>query len=244
MPPRRSCFPRRRAPSRPGLREFQCHHGVPASNSGLLCDHPLNRRFNATTAFLLPMPRSLPCVGRSPVSMPPRRSCFQDHKPDGGPPGLLFQCHHGVPASFVWVERVWQRHIGFNATTAFLLPSRPPPSWRSSSLVSMPPRRSCFPERSVFWGSWKATFQCHHGVPASFTFSLSCAPYYSSFNATTAFLLPPLYHGIGDFCQVWAGTLKGTGIVGCEHRSVSTATSPFPVYPTIGDPRKPCPIPR
>jgi len=38
--------------------------------------------------------------------------------------------------------------------------------------------------------------------------------------------------------------LKGTGIVGCEHRSVSTATSPFPVYPTIGGPRKPCPIPR
>jgi hypothetical protein len=31
-----------------------------------------------------------------------------------------------------------------------------------------------------------------------------------------------------DFCQVRDGTSKGMGIVGFEHRSVSTAPSPLP----------------
>ncbi len=142
MPPRRSCFsflphpaPRdrggfnattafllRRPPGQAWVVrfEFQCHHGVPAS----------------TRMPLTPSPTS-------PVSMPPRRSCFPPASPAGSPSRPTFQCHHGVPASRP-CGRGWGGIGGFNATTAFLL------------LVIAPT------------GAGKTrVFQCHHGVPAS-----------------------------------------------------------------------------
>ena len=48
-----------------------------------------------------------------------------------------------------------------------------------------------------------------------------------SFNATTAFLLPIIPQG-GGLLSSPDGTSKGMGIVGFEHRSVSTAPSPLP----------------
>jgi len=140
MPPRRSCFAR---PGRPGeiLRKFQCHHGVPASEAHAAgrsgpdpfqCHHGVpascprggggskSRRFNATTAFLLPVLL---------VMLPFLVLVFQCHHgvPASGPVlegGSLrgrFQCHHGVPASGRTIFGV-----GCFVT------------------VSMPPRRSCF----------------------------------------------------------------------------------------------------
>ena len=120
MPPRRSCFPQVLRPQDLPRREFQCHHGVPASGRRRLpppgqggVSMPPRRScfpsweeilgaaeksFNATTAFLLPGGP----VGPGPVggvSMPPRRSCFRPCS--GGPRPPMG---------------------GFNATTAFLLP--------------------------------------------------------------------------------------------------------------------------
>ena len=56
------------------------------------------------------------------VSMPPRRSCFEEGWADGLCFECTFQCHHGVPAS------------------GPIRQTLPYPTW-----VSMPPRRSCFP---------------------------------------------------------------------------------------------------
>ena len=166
MPPRRSCFSegRRAGRGRPGA--FQCHHGVPASkyerissgsSSGV--SMPPRRscfpgirpaasawvsRFNATTAFLLP---------RWPSAGPAALSRFQCHHGVPASPavraGLLpecrFQCHHGVPASHPVAIPPRHDHVGFNATTAFLLLVLPLPDVKVDILVSMPPRRSCFP---------------------------------------------------------------------------------------------------
>ena len=166
MPPRRSCF---RTEYHNGFRyvaQFQCHHGVPAFRRR---DPPGSippGSFNATTAFLLSSSWPARPGPGSPVSMPPRRSCFLvvirllwEYAP-------RFQCHHGVPAS--------SSRMG---------------GWGPDSLVSMPPRRSCFHPLFGFQNResprFNATtafllladpggsttgavrFQCHHGVPAS-----------------------------------------------------------------------------
>ena len=55
--------------------------------------------FNATTAFLLPGSAGGAPRKRSPVSMPPRRSCFSPSIPAARAARRRFQCHHGVPAS-------------------------------------------------------------------------------------------------------------------------------------------------
>ena len=81
------------------------------------------RCFNATTAFLLPFFTAPFYEFIEIVSMPPRRSCFQDEGP--------------VPL---------RPYPGFNATTAFLLPG----------CIALKRRRH-------------DKFQCHHGVPASFS---------------------------------------------------------------------------
>jgi len=57
---------------------------------------------------------------------------------------LAFQCHHGVPASALFAI----------LAGAF-------------SVVSMPPRRSCFQLKFDFPIPLFGLFQCHHGVPAS-----------------------------------------------------------------------------
>ena len=88
--------------------------------------------------------------------MPPRRSCFR-----------------------LDMMRGRARDIGFNATTAFLLPGRRGWSWSRITIVSMPPRRSCFPD-------WYTSL---------------CMRLFR-FNATTAFLLPPLQEGP---CQTKSG---------------------------------------
>jgi hypothetical protein len=144
MPPRRSCFPIPSLLRMPRTAPFQCHHGVPASRDSHRL--PLSKR---------------------KVSMPPRRSCFSGVRSISSQTSTAFQCHHGVPASEreALGESVFT--LGFNATTAFLLPWPTPGAMPSPSAVSMPPRRSCF-ERST--------------VPSG--------PTASSFNATTAFLLP------------------------------------------------------
>ena len=165
MPPRRSCF---------------IALGALLGGLGL--------SFNATTAFLL-----LPWLALEGLAI---LACFNAttafllrrvHRfiPPGYP---RFQCHHGVPASvlrtpigfrgnnvsmpprrscfLLALAREWDLVIGFNATTAFLLPSSPllfhqpaisfqchhgvpaSPTWESKFKtmlrVSMPPRRSCF----------------------------------------------------------------------------------------------------
>ena len=172
-----TAFPLQLPPQLPHLSRcgFQCHHGVPASR-----------------------PPSSWARSSTPVSMPPRRSCFTRR-----------------PWRPSWP--IWR----FNATTAFLL------SWWWSSIlvnvfaVSMPPRRSCLRT------SWRRTtspgwFQCHHGVPASrhadghrpdgarvsmpprrscFSWEeVLAAAEKKSFNATTAFLL--LYSSPGEWSRI------------------------------------------
>ena len=119
--------------------------------------------------------------------MPPRRSCFRQAIDDALRelprfnattafllliwlmvlliPVLMFQCHHGVPASWeslrMRAERLlFQCHHGVPASCCGRRGGRGPGG------VSMPPRRSCFPvsARRVQAG---LGFQCHHGVPAS-----------------------------------------------------------------------------
>ena len=145
MPPRRSCF----LPWRQILRAWL-------------------RRFNATTAFLLPPGGQDESLNPSGVSMPPRRSCF------------FFQIGPAVAGP-----------LCFNATTAFLLQgrSRRPQVWY---LVSMPPRRSCFPGWPGPSPPRGPGFQCHHGVPASLPGIAASFSEAAGFNATTAFLL----HGL------------------------------------------------
>ena len=139
MPPRRSCFLGPHRWARPGLNVSMPPRRSCFLQRGGRAPHPV------------------------PVSMPPRRSCFRFRT--GDLRGLSrFQCHHGVPA-FVWTDGLFPRSplfqchhgvpasgvgktsfasaMGFNATTAFLLEGllgKAP----AFSVVSMPPRRSCF----------------------------------------------------------------------------------------------------
>jgi hypothetical protein len=125
-------------------------------------------RFNATTAFLLRITTLVEFLFPLLVSMPPRRSCFA--APEG--PGLLvkaqvlFQCHHGVPASWLDNYLASRGRESFNATTAFLLRFR---HLRELGL--------------------ELPFQCHHGVPASLRGEDPSPMGQARFNATTAFLL-------------------------------------------------------
>ena len=143
--------------------------------------------------------------------MPPRRSCFRYHPPS---PSRFpwFQCHHGVPASGM-PDEASPSGVGFNATTAFLLPvrgRRPGPlgapvcfnattafllqSTLARSFLAhlgfqchhgVPASSICSsPTGSGIW------FQCHHGVPASRPAAPEGPGLLVSFNATTAFLLP------------------------------------------------------
>ena len=124
MPPRRSCF---RTEYHNGFRyvaQFQCHHGVPAFRRR---DPPGSippGSFNATTAFLLSSSWPARPGPGSPVSMPPRRSCFLSFAPDSEASEAMFQCHHGVPAFLDTTASMMSRRCGFNATTAFLLSPR------------------------------------------------------------------------------------------------------------------------
>ena len=165
MPPRRSCF------------SESCFF----SNVG-------NQRFNATTAFLLrgfaAKPRrvvpqfqchhGVPASRRGPgaaagcaaVSMPPRRSCFREAEIVS----LLERYRFNATTAFLLLNALraaYVRRVGFNATTAFLLRAS---LWRSRSRP--------------------AWFQCHHGVPASWSRAGGRSSSGSCFNATTAFLLP------------------------------------------------------
>ncbi len=143
MPPRRSCFLSTNIAETSLTIEFQCHHGVPAS-------WPEGDRLQPP-AFRFQCHHGVPASGRSSPPGSPRRRSFNATTafllPDllrvGGVRREEFQCHHGVPAS---------------STTA-----REP---AIQITVSMPPRRSCFPE-----------FPSRPGgrIPG--------------FNATTAFLL-------------------------------------------------------
>ena len=172
---------------------FQCHHGVPASplschlaDSPSIVSMPPRRScfspaqpgqadgvacFNATTAFLLPAKARLLLRGEGHVSMPPRRSCFL---PGGVEISLemLFQCHHGVPASpSLPLQR--RKHQEFQCHHGV-------PASRESSGS----------------GTSRGSFQCHHGVPASLFFEDLRWRSNTRFNATTAFLLlaPHLAH--------------------------------------------------
>ena len=184
MPPRRSCF------------TLPAERGV-----------PVGRRFNATTAFLLPiiarlLSRDSPRFNATTafllreaawaeaelfrVSMPPRRSCFRM------PPFPLFsqnafQCHHGVPASR------GRRGLlpccrSFNATTAFLLPLL--------SLITRPGARSfnattafLLPNISTSIGEIRWRFNATTAFLLRVRDFSRLSPVVG-FNATTAFLLP------------------------------------------------------
>ena len=118
------------------------------------------------------------------VSMPPRRSCFHllgFH--------LLFQCHHGVPASLRRCKMAKRFYGCFNATTAFLLRHLPalaiPARDRFNATTAFLLRDEGEDDQSSQQSSFNATtafllrdqaaggnherkrFQCHHGVPAS-----------------------------------------------------------------------------
>ena len=78
----------------------------------------------------------------------------------------MFQCHHGVPASY-WpaIMREWEK-ISFNATTAFLLRVRAeagPDRLRGFQCHHGVPASTFRARRKVR----RSEFQCHHGVPAS-----------------------------------------------------------------------------
>jgi hypothetical protein len=236
MPPRRSCFisAAGASPGETQISPFQCHHGVPASRRppGTVSSRALQRRFNATTAFLLRSVRLFthgfllprPCFNATTafllrrasgsgdigydrswrVSMPPRRSCFVGAALPLIRDDLMFQCHHGVPASrpvsaFV---RDFVHQPCFNATTAFLLPAVVDGRWRITlpTPVSMPPRRSCFDHEGRPHPVWE------HSTPVSMPPRRSCfkgrsdrehrlVPPIEGFNATTAFLLPRFMFG-------------------------------------------------
>ena len=190
MPPRRSCF---LAPAEALLLVGQVSMPPRLScfNSSQRYTRRSSSRFNATTAFLLPIPVQqdllddvkFQCHHGVPASAggPPRREAQGD----------AFQWHHGVPASFYSHE-----------------------DREALIRVSMPPRRSCFIGRTTGGGAGELPFQCHHGVPASGPGGLGPpgpgSPFQchhgvpaswswtppggrtsSCFNATTAFLLPP-----------------------------------------------------
>ncbi len=207
------------------LRQFQCHHGVPASSR---------------TPSFPPLPHA--------VSMPPRRSCFSPGSTDGGTKCPRF---NATTAFLLRSLRALggRGGEGFNATTAFLLHEQGRIVGTRRLIVSMPPRRSCFGPAGRAGGVDPPQFQCHHGVPAS---PRRCCPSrvggkfqcHHGVPASPRRCCPSrvggkfqchhgvpaslLYHRVVDSCQVRDGTSKGMGIVGFEHRSVSTAPSPLP----------------
>ena len=209
MPPRRSCFSGvfslMRSPNYcfNATTAFLLRCNVHAVESG--CG-----RFNATTAFLLLLVELVELHNDYEVSMPPRRSCFAtDSLGAGGLPGVSMpprrSCFGGrsgrgwagrlgfnATTAFLLQDQGGDAMIGricFNATTAFLLPIIRFQNGEPKSIVSMPPRRSCFGERTqtmmMIKQCFNATtafllhvwisddkpillwFQCHHGVPAS-----------------------------------------------------------------------------
>ena len=144
MPPRRSCFLQYGAARLRNRLLFQCHHGVPASGA------------------------SGPGPGRAGlVSMPPRRSCFGAGVPGRGVRRPRF---NATTAFLLRSKPICTGSGGmcFNATTAFLL-RRGPGEDRSDYFVSMPPRRSCFSPGGPGGSFRDREFQCHHGVPASWS---------------------------------------------------------------------------
>ena len=188
MPPRRSCFlgcPQ--PPIRPA--EFQCHHGVPASSV------PTRRS---------PGDPEFQCHHGVPASDLGKREPAQ---------GLEFQCHHGVPdsnsghlgpctsgrvsmpprRSCFWDIEIWRSCCirGFNATTAFLLRSGWTTGQNSSRRFNATTAFLLLLSCSSGFAK-KIQFQCHHGVPASFSHPY-CDPLWGGFNATTAFLLEARY---------------------------------------------------
>jgi len=134
-----------------------------------------------------------------------------------------FQCHHGVPASCPLREGGHAIRFCFNATTAFLLLwSRR--RWRRWGWRFNATTAFLLPNQSACERGDLPKFQCHHGVPASRTSRPRCGPEAQvsmpprrscflypvdpdrpkseGFNATTAFLLPPM--------QLWSsGTTPG-----------------------------------
>ncbi len=122
--------------------------------------------FNSTMAFLLPWRSEWGTTSRSSFNA---TTAFLLHVIDVRPypATLVFQCHHGVPAS----------------TPA--LPLSTP-----RALVSMPPRRSCFADVHLCFSLLPARFNATTAflLPASSSSTIWRTP--ACFNATTAFLLP------------------------------------------------------
>jgi len=112
-----------------GLTGLQIWKGFNATTAFLLLQNTSTspgpgRRFNATTAFLLPSMACSPLRPPSSVSMPPRRSCFPASRNLAATWQLGFQCHHGVPASglFIFFVRYlfrFQCHHGVPASRSF-----------------------------------------------------------------------------------------------------------------------------
>ena len=100
--------------------------------------------------------------------MPPRRSCF--FLPQSRPRVFVVAGFNATTAFLlpsVTMTKSKPFIARFNATTAFLLriPNQRGP--RRRDRVSMPPRRSCFRFATSLEERGFARFQCHHGVPAS-----------------------------------------------------------------------------
>ena len=173
----------------------------------------VRRGFNATTAFLLPGAGALLLLAWG-VSMPPRRSCFEDDEGDQGPAperfnattafllpaqeaeGALvlaeFQCHHGVPASDQEVRRVVDQIRRFNATTAFLLQRRqriPTPTRRCFNATTAFLLLSRWPGGSL--SSWRVSMPPRRSCFTTYRRVSQSA--LLGFNATTAFLLQNSY---------------------------------------------------
>ena len=216
MPPRRFCFLPGHCAESQFFLAFQCHHGVSASVEvavDLLCLSLVSmpprrfcfgrlraagirrrRRFNATTAFLLP---------RRTSSRRTRFSCFNAttafllpfSSETVGRAETVFQCHHGVSASGSGRCAFFGKH-GFQCHHGVSASSASSPALIPSPAVSMPPRRFCFGRRPGPGHPGPAEFQCHHGVSAS-TPTATPTPFVPRFNATTAFLLrgPPALPG-------------------------------------------------
>jgi hypothetical protein len=145
------------------------------------------KSFNATTAFLLPRRRGVETS--SPASVQGHHGVPASEELERELEWMeQFQCHHGVPASLIPSTDILGVQVRFNATTAFLLPLSPEPSWairppcfNATTAFLLRSHRPAAPQRPP-------GFQCHHGVPASgsTTVEKKRSP---CFNATTAFLL-------------------------------------------------------
>ena len=215
---------------------FQCHHGVPASKTSISV---MASSFGGSFQCHHGVPASGPGwpgpAGRCRVSMPPRRSCFifSRRARKGDDP-----CFNATTAFLLRPHRLAKSSclMSFNATTAFLLPTPAPvpgpadagfqchhgvpasvppiPSGDPETVVSMPPRRSCFRQHRDHGGGGDDRFNATTafllrapdsapppgGTPVSMPPRRSCfpvrhhrnSPEARSFNATTAFLLRSL----------------------------------------------------